>query len=34
MSVCYSSNINIKLIASVARRSDCDFGFPSKGAHK
>lgn len=34
MSMCYSSNINIKPIASVARRSDCDFSFPTKGAHK
>jgi len=34
MSLCYSSNINIKPIASVARHSDCDFSFPTKGAHK
>lgn len=34
MSMCYSSNINIKLTASVARRSDCDFSFPTKGACK
>lgn len=34
MSMCYSSNINIKPIASVARHSDHDFSFPTKGVHK
>lgn len=32
--MCYSSNINIKSLASVPRRSDCRFCFSTKGKRK